>query len=257
MRILNIILFLFTSLTSRQRMSVLVSKVKSRITEKAPSKEYLDWLSEESVDIDQFCQSLDAKLWEEAGQYVKVLEASGAEIAKELPFKMGGPGACRLLFFLARRKHPSSIVETGVALGYTSATFLEALKRNGSGKLFSSDFPYPGIPNSEQYVGIVVPKALRDEAGWAPLLDGDESNLPAIAGAAGEVEIFHYDSDKSYQGRARALELLKGNLTPSSIIVFDDIHENSHFQDYCASNPSAQKHVFRFRNKFIGMLGEI
>ena len=257
MRILNIIVFLCRSVTSQQRRSVLVSKVKSRLTQKPASRAYLDWLAEVSEDMDQYCKSLDAELWIEAGQYVEELEAFGAEIAKGLPFKMGGPGACQLLFFLARRKQPACIVETGVALGYTSATFLEALKRNGSGVLYSSDFPYPGIPNSERYVGIVVPQPLRNEAGWVPLLSGDETNLPSISSAVGEVGIFHYDSDKSYQGRVKALETLKGNLTSSSVIVFDDIHENSHFQDYCESKPDAKKHVFRFRNKFVGVLGEI
>jgi hypothetical protein len=69
-------------------------------------------------------------------------------------------------------------LETGVAAGYSSCAFLEAMNKNKIGKLFSSDFPYFRIPNPDQYIGILVDKKYKKN--WKLFLDGDERNIIKI-----------------------------------------------------------------------------
>lgn len=257
MKLMRIILFMIKNIKSPPALWVLAAKVWGRIFKERPSHDYLDWLVEEAEDIEFFCRHIDEKIWQEANTFVAELEVTGASIVEKIPFKMGGAGACCLLYFLVRKKRPACVVETGVALGYTSATFLEALKRNGGGRLLSSDFPYPGITNSEDYIGLVVPKDLKTGAGWELLIEGDDANLPKLAALIDHIDLFHYDSDKSYSGRNRALDALESKITDSTLVVFDDIHENNHFRDYCQKRPHLSRRIFRFRNKFIGLCGEI
>lgn len=258
MKSLNILSFILrSSFGSRSRLRVITSKIGSRVFEHGPSADYVNWLSTHAKDLEEFCRALEPNLWLEAERNAKEIEESGKIISNEVPFKMGGAGACSFLYFLARYTKPETIVETGVALGFSSATFLKAIERNDLGTLESSDFPYPGIPNSEQFVGIVVPKTLKDKTGWEPYLDGDENNLPKIVKKIVSVDLLHYDSDKSYRGRVRALSILEPKMNEHSIIVFDDIHENEHFRDYSATRTSSEVHVFRFRNKYIGVIGNI
>ena len=48
---------------------------------------------------------------------------------------------CRLLYSIIRYQKPISVVETGVASGASSYSILQAMKRNGFGKLYSIDLP--------------------------------------------------------------------------------------------------------------------
>ena len=73
---------------------------------------------------------------------------------------------------------PKTILETGVAAGFSSQSFLSALAKNGSGKLYSSDYPYFRIPNPEKYIGIVVDKELQNN--WELYIEGDKANLDKI-----------------------------------------------------------------------------
>ena len=254
MKLVNVIIFFMRSLLAApKRVGVLFNKVLAHVIKQPVSDDYLVWLEREAKDICQFCISRDSLLWGEAVQFVESLEQLGKHVVRDIDYKVGGAGSCQLLYFLVRRRKPLSIVETGVALGYSSATFLEALGKNGFGKLYSSDFPYPGIPNSDQLVGRVVPENLR--SGWTLLLDGDKNNLVKISQMIGEIDFLHYDSDKSYSGRARAMSLLADKLASDAIIVFDDIHENTHFLDLVDSMPNSPWHVFKFRNKYIGTIG--
>ena len=73
---------------------------------------------------------------------------------------MGGPGDINLLFDAVRLLNSKYVIETGVAYGWSSLAILTAMSRNGLGKLFSIDMPYPKVGN-ESFVGIVVPDRLK------------------------------------------------------------------------------------------------
>ena len=61
--------------------------------------------------------------------------------------EFGGNYAVEILYFIARISKPKNILETGVAAGYSSYTFLKAIKKNKVGTLYSSDFPYFRLKN--------------------------------------------------------------------------------------------------------------
>jgi predicted O-methyltransferase YrrM len=256
MQLTPILKFTLRSLfNSPQRLPVLISKVAARFLERGVTEEYLDWLKSTSQEIDSVCSALDSDLWAKSCEISKQIEDHGRQVALNIPAKMGGAGACALLYFITARHRPTIVVETGVALGYSSAAILSALEDNGVGHLYSSDFPYPGIPESSKYIGIVVPKNLKSR--WTLLTNGDSKNLDEFLKEIERVDILHYDSDKSYRGRTNAINKLSKVLTRESIVIFDDIHENTHFRDFSERNSNLTSRVFVFRNKYIGVLGEL
>jgi hypothetical protein len=69
---------------------------------------------------------------------------------------------CRLAWCLARHLRPKRIVETGVARGLTTRVLLEALERNGDGRLWSIDLA-PLLERSlAQETGAAVPDRLHE-----------------------------------------------------------------------------------------------
>jgi predicted O-methyltransferase YrrM len=144
--------------------------------------------------------------------------------------KMGGPGYIDLIYAVTRLTSARSAVETGVAYGWRSLAFLAALERNGDGRLVSVDRPYPGAGN-EPYVGIAVPAQFKQR--WEIVRQPDRNGLRrAVARFPDGVDIAHYDSDKSYQGRAFGYDILWKSLKPGGMFISDDIQDNMAFADF-------------------------
>lgn len=204
------------------------------------------------MDLEQLCSGIDADLWLEAKQFGVTFEAEARAELATLDVALGGGGAYPLMYFLTRRLRPTTVVETGVAAGWTSAAVLAALEANGSGRLFSSDFPYFRLENPEQYVGAVVPEELRDR--WSLELAGDRKNLPAFVELVEQIDLVHYDSDKSAGGRRFAMQVLGQKLSPSAVVVMDDIEDNLFFRDWAAERGEAPI-VLEFQGKFVGIVG--
>ncbi len=168
---------------------------------------------------------------------------------------MGGGGIYPFLYFITLFTKPDCIVETGVGAGFSSYAFLAAIKVNGRGKLYSSDFPYFRLPDPESYIGIVVEESLKDN--WELYIDGDEANLPRILNSIKEVDIFHYDSDRTYSGRKMAMSLIERSLSEDGIILMDDIQDNSFFRDYVEEKNAQSWYIFKFKGKYVGMIGKL
>ncbi len=254
MKLINVLIFSVKSLFGKySNLRILFGKIVSKFVEKKPSNEYLCWLSDNSIDIESFCMNIDEQLWKESLEFeINLNNSAQMNISDYILQKMGGAGACHLLYFLVRKMNLRIIVESGVSLGYSSATLLDAIKKNGNGILYSSDFPYPGLNDSEKYIGILVPKELRND--WVLKIKGDEYNLPEISKIAGKVDLIHYDSDKTFAGREFALRVLEKNISSNTVIIMDDIHENAHFKKLVDKFASRSFKVFRFKNKYIGMI---
>ncbi len=211
---------------------VLFDKLKSRLREpglSAKKQKALNWCQSVGIAQDEFCRNLDSELYERAVEYNQELRQDTKSRLNELPVKMGGPGDITLAYFMTILHDPKVIVETGVSMGFTSRTFLEAMSLSGGGKLYSSDFPYFRLKNPEKYIGWVVSDNLRKN--WTLLIEGDLVNIPKILGKVEKVDLFHYDSDKSFIGRKRVWELILPKLTSSSVTIFDDIDDNLHFKE--------------------------
>ena len=154
-----------------------------------------------------------------------------------------------------RKFCPKIIVETGVAAGWSSLSILRALHKNRVGKLFSSDFPYFRIKNPEQFIGIVAQNEPNLEH-WVLDIRGDDIALPEFAKRLADfsIDLFHYDSDKSYSGRAKALQVMKNKFSENAIIIFDDIQDNLHFFDF-VTNRNVNFTVLKFEGKYVGIVG--
>lgn len=241
-----------------RRFAVMTDKVFERIAErrrKASESENMAWIRSNLSDYADVARKLDSSLWQQSLARAKEIEASSEKILSCIPYDLGGGGVYPFLHFLVRYMKPRNAVETGVAAGFSSYAFLDALEMNGSGTLYSSDFPYFRLPHPEQYIGILVPSHLRTR--WRLLIDGDQRNLARIVGElGGAIELFHYDSDKSYIGRKRAMDAVQPRLDKNAVIIMDDIQDNSFFRDYVLKRAGNSYKVFEFGGKYVGMVGE-
>lgn len=185
---------------------------------------------------EDLARRFDAELWREAEEFSTRIERAHRESFEAIreQFLVGGPGEYRLLYFLTRLLQPQTVVETGVAGGWSTAAILSAMDVNGRGHLWSSELVYTGrdwLTNDyERFVGYVVSPNLH--ARWTLLKEGDAVNLPKIIDQCGPIELFHYDSDKSKEGRERALRLIQPQLATEAPIVIDDINDCGHFREF-------------------------
>lgn len=178
------------------------------------------------------------------------LLAEGRQRAARVDVRMGGPADLDLLYAATILTRPCSVVETGVALGWSSLAILAALHRNGTGRLVSVDMPYPRRKN-EPWVGTVVPDDLRP--GWQLIRLPDRPGVRrAIRAVGGSVGLAHYDSDKSYHGRMYAYPLLWKALVPGGLLISDDVQDNLAFRDFCVRR-GLEFHIIRSGRKFAGL----
>ena len=179
-------------------------------------------------------------------QYHLILKEAAAR-EKNCPVKMGGAGALELIFYASEFTNAKSVLETGVAYGWSSlAALLSLEKRNGT--LFSSDMPYLG-QNGDQYVGVVVPEKLKNN--WKLFRFADKESLPKIFSENKLFDVIHYDSDKSYDGRMWAYDELYKHLRKGGVFLSDDIGDNSAYQDFCEKN-NIESTIIGFERKFVG-----
>ena len=160
-----------------------------------------------------------------------------------------------LLYFLAIKLKPNVIVETGVAAGWSSLAFLRALRKNGKGKLYSSDFPYFRLDNPEQYIGYLAKNEIN-KINWFLDIRGDDLAIPEILKRLGEnnIDLFHYDSDKSYSGRDKVLKNLNSKINSKTIVIFDDIQDNLHFKNL-TEKMKKEYCIIEFNGKYLGIIG--
>ncbi|MDB0015108.1 class I SAM-dependent methyltransferase [Amylibacter sp.] len=246
--------FIFNALKGRN-LIVMIRKLVKRL-EVNNSVLALQWAKNNSnISTEALCKSIDENLFQIVKQDIIDIEIKAHNKLEKLGLNLGGGGNYLLLYFLVRKFKPKNIVETGVAAGWTSLAMLEALDKNGHGDLYSSDFPYFRLENPEQYIGFVVqPSNLKKR--WHLDIRGDEIALPKISASLGElkVNLFHYDSCKSYSGRKFALRTLKRNLASDCIVIFDDIQDNLHFKDL-VKNSGVNYKVLEFQGKYVGIIG--
>lgn len=168
---------------------------------------------------------------------------------KRCPVPMGGGASLDVLYSLAEHIQAKTVVETGVAYGWSSLAFLVSLNKR-EGVLFSIDKPYPGR-NNEAFVGCVVPEQLRK--GWTLLRGTDRREIPQALRQLEAVDLCHYDSDKSYEGRMWAYPRLWKALRPGGIFVSDDIGDNIAFADFCGQ-VQVRPSIISSGGRYVGFL---
>jgi predicted O-methyltransferase YrrM len=63
----------------------------------------------------------------------------------------------------------------------------------------------------------------------------DRPALPRALAELGEIDLAHYDSDKTYAGQSWAFRRMWAALRPGGILMVDDIHYQTAFRDFAAT----------------------
>lgn len=233
--------------------SELFALIKSRLfrlRNENTAADSVNWCSERAISTEEALKKLTGTSLPFNFTITHAKDLDDAQVrASGSAVKMGGAGNLPLIFHLAEHLQATRVIETGVAYGWSSlAILLSVAKRDG--KLVSVDMPYAKMGN-EDYVGIVVPEALRKY--WQLIRLPDSKGLPAAIESFDAIDFCHYDSDKSYSGRMFAYPRLWKALREGGILVSDDIQDNTAFRDYCKAI-GQQPLIIAYENKFIGVL---
>lgn len=181
-----------------------------------------------------FNHSLSKEPFQVYNDYVHLREIVDEEMQKgELHGAHFAP-AYFLLYALIKARRPATVVETGVAAGFSSYFILKALHDNQKGHLISIDLPNyysnKGYINQEgqlelvytsrdRGIGWVVPNYLRSR--WT-MLNGD--SLEMLSKIEERPEIFFHDSDHSE--RVMTTEYEWALAAGADFILSDDINRN-------------------------------
>lgn len=189
-----------------------------------------DWCAQRALSLDRLASALPFEFEpvDPADLYPELFQEAEARVA-DCPVKLGGAGNLTLLFALAKSCRARRVVETGVAYGWSSLALLLAIREREGAALYSVDLPYLALHNDE-WVGIAVPPELHSL--WRLYRTADRQGLPRAIEAAGEIDLAHYDSDKSARGRAFGYAALWDALRPGGILVSDDVGDNLAFRDF-------------------------
>jgi len=209
-------------------MAALITRtVTNAARHESHHREAFAWAEERAVSRQEALKAINLPV--DAPTFPDTLVEEGCRRAATAEVDMGGPGDLDLLYGAIISSGARRVVETGVAYGWSSLAALAALHET-QGSLVSVDMPYPKAGN-EAFVGIVVPAGWR--GGWTLIRKPDRNGLrDAIARFRGEIDLCHYDSDKSYSGRMFAYPLLWRALRPGGLFISDDVSDNFAFRDF-------------------------
>ncbi len=166
-----------------------------------------------------------------SGEFVPMNSLPGINLPGNKPVHLFG----KFLYFIVRCAKPEIMIETGVAHGVSSWTILNAMHKNGIGKLYSIDLPNLDLKsynpqNIAQQSGWVVPDILRKQ--WELHLGPSNELLPSLVQKLGKVDIFFHDSDHSYQNMMFEFKEVFPHLKENGLIISDDVHKNESFRDF-------------------------
>jgi len=170
-----------------------------------------------------------AAVWGAAGE---AMAGHGLRVGRQ---NYGGdddadPGLARALWCSVCHLGPEHVVETGVAHGLSSRTMLEAMRRNGAGRLWSIDLPPMTIHDRRGEIAIAVTDELRDR--WTYLEGSSRSRLPTLLANLGRIDIFFHDSLHSTRNVHWELATAWRALTPGGLVIVDDVDCNWGFERF-------------------------
>jgi predicted O-methyltransferase YrrM len=151
------------------------------------------------------------------------------------------PALARSVWCVTRHLRPSVVVETGVARGLTTRLALEALARNGTGRMWSVDLP-PQAPELADQTAIAVPLELRSR--WRLLRGASRNQLPILDQELADqnlpVDLFVHDSLHTGRNVRFELEWAWAQLSAAGVAIVDDIEQNAAFTAFARAHPDAR-----------------
>jgi predicted O-methyltransferase YrrM len=157
------------------------------------------------------------------------------------PYRLGTTGdfGCEALYLLVRSARPSSIVETGVLYGASSAHLLAALARNGEGSLHSIE---TGRDAREPHHEHFVPEDLRGR--WHLIIGDSRRELTEVLARLSPIDMFYHDSLHTRDHMHWEFRTALPHLGPAGILASDDV-----------LNPPSVRGIFR-AGPFFGFCGD-
>lgn len=245
---------LFAYLARPRYYSELIRKIHQHIVQRdfSPEKsaQAIKWCAQKAISQEEALKKLFPNLPPislERQHWQDFLWAQHA--AQQCPVTMGGAGMLDLIYGLSEYTQSQNILETGVAYGWSSLAALLSLQKR-QGRLYSSDMPYMGKDN-DGFVGCLVPEHLKKY--WKLYRFADRDALYKIFREQPIFDLVHYDSDKSYNGRAWAYPLLWNAVRKGGVFMSDDIEDNTAFMDFCTSH-QLEPTVVELKGKYAGFV---
>jgi predicted O-methyltransferase YrrM len=186
---------------------------------------------------------------DELGSIQEEVSSGIRALSQDAPFSLfhnGDFALARLCYALVRLTRPSSVVETGVCYGVSSAFLLQALRVNGGGRLHSIDLPPLGKAGDE-FVGRFIPKRLHSD--WRLYRGRSVDLLPKLVRELGKIDFFVHDSLHTYRNMHREFEVVTPFLAPRSVVVADDVERNSAFKEWATRFRPAYSAVLKEESK--------
>lgn len=208
------------------------------------------WAKSNAVSASQALEKLELK--KEGEEFPRIKESLLEEasiLALDSKVKMGGSGDLHLIYAATKLINAKRAIETGVAYGWSSLAILSGLETGNSSKLISIDMPYPKM-NNEDFVGIVIPKEFRKN--WKLFREPDKKGIEKAISTLVNIDICHYDSDKSYFGRCYGYPLLWNALVEGGVFISDDIQDNLAFKEFIEAK-KVNFAVTEYKGKYIGI----
>jgi predicted O-methyltransferase YrrM len=235
---------------------IILYKILYRIYDKQGSlskKKNLEWIQNNSKSSANFLKEINTSQYQSSlNAYKSFLKNKSFIFSENQKRKIGGGGMYVLLNFLVSFFKPKNIIETGVAAGVSSHAILKALENNKIGHLYSSDLPIMRLENPFNIVGALVNEKLK--INWSLYLKGDLENLKIIKSKINKIDLIHYDSGKRYYERENVFNYLDKFISQNTIIIMDDIQDNSFFYDYLLKKKIKNYKIFEYEKKYVGLI---
>src|SRR5262249_35818720 len=140
------------------------------------------------------------------------------------------PSFARACWCFVRHLRPLRVLETGVARGLTTRSILEALRREGVGRLWSIDLPPLLEHDLQRETGAAVPEHLREN--WTLLEGSSRRHLSELLSRLGTIQLFVHDSMHTERNLRFELDQAWKSLQPGGILLADDIERNNGFHSF-------------------------
>jgi predicted O-methyltransferase YrrM len=130
-----------------------------------------------------------------------------------------------LLYVVCRLLAPGRVLETGVANGHSSFFFLQAMIKNGGGRLHSVDI--------SANAGQLLTEDEKENWSLYVLTAPQRRSFASIVDAVSPVDIFFHDSDHTYGWQKFEYRVAQKSLNPQGIFLSDDVDHSLAFLEFC------------------------
>jgi predicted O-methyltransferase YrrM len=214
-------------------------------------KDAKEWCQDNQSDLSEIFQRYQLTENDDFQDYLNSEHFKNVEqIIKISDSDFGGPGDLKLLYKICESIGATSVLETGVAYGWSAAAILESIAQR-QGVLVSIDMPMPKQKNYD-LIGVAVKKEHKQF--WQLIEKPDKYGLlDGLKKLNGELDICHYDSDKSYYGRKWAYPKIYNALNTGGFLISDDVEDNLGFKDF-VELMNLKFTVHSIDGKFVGII---